>query len=429
MKYFTLLLFSFSCYFLQAQDCAAGWAYYQTVSIDNSLGGNLTDYQVAIELNTAALVADGKMRTDGADLRVYTTDCTLLPFWGDSLGLNTATKVWVKIPSIAAGASMEVQVYYGKADATSAADGDNTFIFFDDFSSGTVDPAKWETVGEFATLEVINGSLNYSSTGNSQASRFKFARTVPVFSEEVIFDYVGAVSNSNGFGFSSNANTEIERILFRQGAAGFDTLGQVAVMMDTLDNGYQSEVYPLLRFDRNLFNTASITVGINEDDYLQVNRFANVGLGTENVTPLIVNQIEGMTGFHFIMSTFSFTPAIYLNNIRVRQHTATPPVSSNGAEIFLDPSSLTSLIDPSRVQVFPNPTTEQSQISIDYQEPVSVQVFNAQGQQLNNLSIRLNPGESAPLTTSQLPAGLYLLQFNRSSDGALLHAHSLSVIK
>ena len=185
----------------------------------------------------------------------------------------------------------------------------------------------------------------------------------------------------------------------------------------------------LLRFDRNLFNTASITVGINEDDYLQVNRFANVGLGTENVTPLIVNQIEGMTGFHFIMSTFSFTPAIYLNNIRVRQHTATPPVSSNGAEIFLDPSSLTSLIDPSRVQVFPNPTTEQSQISIDYQEPVSVQVFNAQGQQLNNLSIRLNPGESAPLTTSQLPAGLYLLQFNRSSDGALLHAHSLSVIK
>jgi hypothetical protein len=429
MKYFTLLIFSFFCYFLPAQDCAPGWAYYQTVTIDNSQGGNLTDYQVAFELNTAELVAQGKLRADGADLRVYTTDCTLLPFWGDSLGLNTATKVWVKIPSIAAGASVDIQVYYGKANAASAADGDNTFIFFDDFSSGTVNPAKWETIGEFATLEVIDGMLNYSSTGSSQGSRFKFARTVPVFSNEVIFDYAGAINNSNGFGFSSSTGTELERILFRQSSFGFDTLNQVAFMQDTLSNGFQIEgLYPLLRFPRFEFNTASITVGLNSDNNLRFTRFANEGIGDENTNEYIPFQLE-TTGFHFIMSSFSSSQNIFLDNIRVRQQTENPPVSTNGVEVFLDPSSVSTLIDPSRVQVFPNPATEQSQISIDYQEPVWVQVFNAQGQQLTNLSIRLNPGESASLTTKQLPAGLYLLQFQRLSDGALLHTQALSVVK
>ncbi len=429
MKYFTLLLFSFSCYFLHAQDCAVGWAYYRTVSIDNSQGGSLTDYQVAIELNTAELVAQGKLRADGADLRIYTTDCTLLPFWGDSLGLNTATKVWVKIPSIAAGASVDLQVYYGKSNAASAADGDNTFLFFDDFSSGTVDPTKWETLGEFATFEVIDGMLNYSSTAEVPGARFKFARTVPVFSEEVIFDYVGAVTNSNGFGFSSSTGDDLERILFRQSNFGFDTLNQVAFLSDTLDNGYQIEgMYPFLRFPRYEFNTASITVGLNSDNNLRFTRFANEGLGDENTNEYAPIQLE-TTGFHFIMSSFSSSQTIFLDNIRVRQQTDTPPVSTNGAEIFLDPSSLASLIDPSRVQVFPNPTTHQSQVSIDYQEAVLVQIFNAQGQQLKHLNIRLNPSESASLVTTQLPAGLYLLQFNRLSDGAPLHTHSLSVMK
>nr|WP_020537519.1 DUF2341 domain-containing protein [Lewinella cohaerens] len=428
MKYFTLLLFSFSCYFLHAQDCAAGWAYYQNVSIDNSLGGNLTDYQVAIELNTADLVAQGKMRADGADLRVYTTDCTLLPFWADSLGLNTATQVWVKIPSIAAGASMDVQVYYGKADATSAADGDNTFLFFDDFEGAEVDANKWEAVGEYATFGVNDGFLQYASTAMNPGPRFKFARSKATFSEQVIFDFVIERTNADGFGFSSSEE-DLSRFLIRDSGFGFDTLNQIAVMLDTTSNGSASQnTYPILRFDRFAFNTVSITPHINDDNQFVITRFANEGLGDENLDTFTVNNIN-MPGFHFIVSSFSNTFIIEMDNIRVRQHTATPPVSTNGAEIFLDPSNLTSLIDPSRVQVFPNPATEQSQISIDYQEPVSVQVFNAQGQQFSNLNIRLNPGQSASLATSQLPAGLYLLQFNRLSDGALLHTHSLSVVK
>lgn len=428
MKYFTLLLFSFSCYFLHAQDCAAGWSYYQTVSIDNSLGGNLIDYQVAIELNTAELVAQGKLRADGADLRVYTTDCTLLPFWGDSLGLNTATKVWVKIPSIAAGASMDVQVYYGKADATSAADGDNTFIFFDDFEGAEVDANKWEAVGEYATFGVNDGFLQYASTSMNPGPRFKFARSKATFSEQVIFDFVIERTNADGFGFSSSEE-DLSRFLIRDSGFGFDTLNQIAVMLDTLSNGSATQnSYPILRFDRSAFNTVSITPHINDDNQFVITRFANEGLGDENVDTFTVNNLN-MPGFHFIVSSFSNSFIIEMDNIRVRQHTATPPTSSNGAEIFLDPSSLTSLIDPSRVQVFPNPATEQSQISIDYQEAVSVKVFNAQGQQFSNLNIRLNPGQSASLATSQLPVGLYLLQFNRLSDGALLHTHSLSVVK
>lgn len=429
MKYFTLLLFIFSCCCLSAQDCADGWAFYRTITIDNSAGSDLTDYQAVFELNTTDLVANGKLRADGADLRVFTDDCTPLPFWGDSLGLSPTTRIWVKLPSLTAGASVDLQVYYGNATATSVADGDNTFIFFDDFSSGVVDPSKWETVGEFANFAVVDGMLNYSSTGNSQGSRFKFARTVPTFSEEVTMDYSGAVSNSNGFGFSSN-NVEVERLIFRQGSFGFDTLGQVAVMLDTISNGFQSEGgYPFLRFERFAFNTASLTVGLNTDDYIQVNRFANVGLGTENVTPLIVSQTEPMTGFHFIMSSFSASQTIFLDNFRVRQHTPTAPMSTVGTEVVLDPSRLVHLIDPARVQVFPNPSKSSSQVSIDYEEAVLLQVFDAQGKQLNNLNLRLLPGEQAQINTEPLAAGFYFLQFVRLSDGALLHSRPLSVVK
>lgn len=429
MKYTLPVFLVLLCASLTAQNCVSGWGYYRTATIDNSAGGNLTDYQVRIQLNTAELVAAGNLRPDGADLRVFADDCSPLPFWGDSLGISTTTDIWVKLPALAAGATTTIQIYYNNPSAPSVADGDNTFIFFDDFSSGTIDPAKWEAVGEFNRFEVENGILQYSSTGSSQGSRFKFARTVPEFSEKVIFDYNGTVTNSDGFGFSNGDDTApLTRLIWRQAGFGFDTLNQVAFIQDTISNGFQVEgLYPLLRFERFAFNTASVTVESNANNNLEFTRYANVGLNAENTNTYILEQAT-MPSFHFIMSTFSFNTTSQLDNIRVRKPADNPPTTSVGPQLISDPTGVSSLIDPARVQVFPNPTSDFAQVQIDVEEAVRLEIGDAAGRNLSVETVRLIGGQVEQLDLQQLPNGTYFLQFRRLSDGALLHTRQLKVI-
>lgn len=429
MKQFTLLfLLLLSSLIVSAQDCANGWSFYRTVTVDNSGGDNLTDYQVSFTLNTADLVANGKLQADGSDLRVFTADCTPLPFWGDSLGLSTATRIWVKVPTLDADASLDLQVYYGNTDAESAADGDNTFLFFDDFEGTEVDLDKWEAVGEFATFDVLDGRLRYASTSMNPGPRFKFVRSKASFVEDVTFDFVIERTNADGFGFSSTAEP-IDRFIIRDSGFGFDTLNLIAIMRDTISNGFASQTtYPLLRFDRFAFNTVSITPHINEAEEFVFTRFANEGLGDENTDTLVVNNIN-MPGFHFIMSSFAPSFVIEMENIRVRQHTPNPPASTVGSEEMADPSGLEYLIDPQLVSVFPNPTSDLVHIQVNWEEAMLLQLMDAQGRMIPNLSTSLLPNTRQTLHLSDLPAGMYFLQVRRASDRALLQSRRLSIVQ
>lgn len=420
-----LLVFSLC---IQAQDCAGGWAYYRSVTVDNSTGDALTDYQVGFSLNTAQLVSEGKLQADGADLRVFLGDCTPLSFWADSLGTSSDTRIWAKVPSLAAGASIELQVYYGNPAAESAADGDNTFIFFDDFEGTEVDASKWEAVGEFATFQVNDGFLQYASTAMNPGPRFKFARSKATFAEQVIFDFVIARSNADGFGFSSS-DVALDRFIIRDSGFGFDTLNQIAVMIDSTNNGSASQnSYPILRFDRFAFNTVSITPQITASNNFMMTRFANEGLGDENLDTLTVNNLS-MSGFHFIVSSFSPSFVIEMDNIRVRQHTDTPPLNTVGMEQNADPNRIEELIDPSLVQVYPNPAETFVNVRVDLEEDILLQISDAQGRMIPNLSTPYLSTNGQTLDLSPLPAGIYFLQLRRSSDGALLHSHRLSIVR
>jgi hypothetical protein len=64
-------------------------------------GSTLTDYDVLIEIDTASLIAAGKMQADCDDLRVTDSDMTtLLDYWIEG-GCNTgSTQVWARMPSM-----------------------------------------------------------------------------------------------------------------------------------------------------------------------------------------------------------------------------------------------------------------------------------------------------------------------------------------
>lgn len=422
---FVLLTFSMSLF---AQDCAPGWAHYRTVTVDNSAGEDLTDYQVAFTLNTAELVAAEKLQADGADLRVFTSDCTDLPFWGDSLGTSTTTQIFVNVPTLMAGSTLDLQVYYGNATAETATDGNQTFLFFDDFRGTEVDANKWETVGEFDRFEVSEGKLQYASTRGESDSRFKFAKSKASFAEKVIFDFVVERSSADGFGFSSTDNL-LDRFIFRDAGFGFDTLNQIAVIRDTLNNGFASQnTYPLLRFARSEFNTVSITPQINDENEFVMTRFANEGLGDENLDTLTLTSLR-MSGFHFIVSSFSPGFVIELDNIRVRQHTDTPPGSTVGAEMVADPSSIRSLIDPTLVRVYPNPTSDFMMVEVDLQTDVRVQLLDANGRLVSGVGALLPNALPRSIDISAVPAGVYVLQLLRAEDGALLHGRQLMIAR
>ena len=76
--------------------------------------------------------------------------------------------VWIKVPSLAAGGSQTVYMYYGNPTASSASDGSAVFDFFDDFSG---DLSKWTTVG--GTWAIENGELSASTTAFGQRLRAK----------------------------------------------------------------------------------------------------------------------------------------------------------------------------------------------------------------------------------------------------------------
>lgn len=102
------------------------WPFRQTASASSAHPTNLYDWPARLTLDTATLVAQGKMRSDCADLRF--TDATgaiALPYFLQS-GCNTASTVaWVRVPTLVGASNTGFGVRYGKlagvANASNAA--------------------------------------------------------------------------------------------------------------------------------------------------------------------------------------------------------------------------------------------------------------------------------------------------------------------
>ncbi|MBL4658036.1 MAG: DUF2341 domain-containing protein, partial [Flavobacteriales bacterium] len=107
-----------------------GWSYVMPVTITENSGSAISNHQVLITFNSQALISAGKMKSDGSDLRfaTNTTGDTLIDFWLES-GINTAnTKVWVKVPAVAASSTKDIYLFYGNPSATTISSPANTFI-------------------------------------------------------------------------------------------------------------------------------------------------------------------------------------------------------------------------------------------------------------------------------------------------------------
>jgi gliding motility-associated-like protein len=156
-----LVLTSWISFSAFAQPCLSGWQYRQTIEMNNA-GSQLTNYQVSVVVNTQVLVALGKARVDGGDIRFSDNSGNPLSFWYDPNEFNTSsTTFWIKA-NVNAGSS-NIFMFYGNATSASSVSGEGTFELFDTFNSGGISPLKWDKCGNNSNLSVVGGTATFES--------------------------------------------------------------------------------------------------------------------------------------------------------------------------------------------------------------------------------------------------------------------------
>jgi hypothetical protein len=163
-----LLLLAISWAHELRAECAQGYAYSAPITITNSGPTPLTGYQARLVINTARLIAAGKMKPMGADLRfVFGGDCcSPLSYWVES-GMNTdSTIIWVKIPLLPAGGSTTITMFYGNPAAADGSDPASVFPLFEDFTGGEIDQGRWELRTSSSGQVEVNSGVAKFATGN-----------------------------------------------------------------------------------------------------------------------------------------------------------------------------------------------------------------------------------------------------------------------
>ncbi|MES2398177.1 MAG: DUF2341 domain-containing protein, partial [Bacteroidota bacterium] len=120
MYLFFTCLITVNNLYSQCASCALpGWDYVKEIAIDNSaISTSSTNIQELITIDTQTPISQGKMDASGNDIRFVDSDCnTSLCYWIES-GINTTTtKIWVKIPSLAANAVKTFFMFYDNSSA------------------------------------------------------------------------------------------------------------------------------------------------------------------------------------------------------------------------------------------------------------------------------------------------------------------------
>jgi hypothetical protein len=141
-----------------------GWTYRKN-HIINSASGAGQNYQKRIIVHYGAgidddenVYLDSKCKSDFGDIRFTdSTGVALLDYWIERKIDSNYAIFWVEIVDDLSIYDRKIFIYYNKAEATSISNGNNTFIFFEDFE---VDLSKWNLGVTPSTL-----STDYAYSG------------------------------------------------------------------------------------------------------------------------------------------------------------------------------------------------------------------------------------------------------------------------
>ncbi|CAB49721.1 DUF2341 domain-containing protein [Pyrococcus abyssi] len=148
----------------------SGLEYRVNITIKNNVGKDLTDYQIPIIISTSKLPANivnfifqntnytgnTDVFKNGASIAIYDSNCNRIPFWIEYWDpQNERALIWIR-DSIQNGQSKTYSLYFGEGTPTKG-NGNDVFLFFDDFENPTLSQSKWIKVDR--RLQISNGEL------------------------------------------------------------------------------------------------------------------------------------------------------------------------------------------------------------------------------------------------------------------------------
>ena len=157
-----------------------GFAYSRAISITNSVA-ELTNYPVKITIDTASLIAAGKLKSGGEDIRFTDPSGTALNYWYQPETLNTSgTVFWVKVPTVPNGAST-IYVYYCDEHVNiDASNGSSVFDLFDDFT-GYPEGDDIDEYGGWQTDSVVGTNGKAVVTGLAGKNHLNIRSDTPTY--------------------------------------------------------------------------------------------------------------------------------------------------------------------------------------------------------------------------------------------------------
>lgn len=157
----------------------AGYTYRKAHTIIGTVAGVQYDYQMRLSIHYAVSTDSDDIvyvnqHCDGDDfddIRFTMGDGTTeIDFWIEEYTASVNATYWVEINSIPVSPNTTtIYIYYGHSIPVAGSNGDNTFLFFDDFSGGEgdLDGNKWSEVGNGQYSVDINSSILYMITSTN----------------------------------------------------------------------------------------------------------------------------------------------------------------------------------------------------------------------------------------------------------------------
>jgi len=144
------------------------WKYRQLLTVNSANPSVLSNYSVAVTLNTKDIIDAGRMNADGSDIRFTTAAASgsapSLSYYIESGLYTPATKIWVELPSIKPGAN-DLFVYYGSTAAAAASSMAGTFTMGDNFNAANGSAPSSATWTNIQSGAPAAGSLSDIQTG------------------------------------------------------------------------------------------------------------------------------------------------------------------------------------------------------------------------------------------------------------------------
>jgi len=162
-----------------------GWQYRKKITISGSSGAG-TNYQVLLKVGESSDTTGCDFSVEGhslnfpsvtnqsGDLRFTSSDGTTpLSFWVEKVegtSPNRVAHIWVKVAD-SLDSDVDIYCYYGNSNTGNVSNGNNTFIFFDDFYYlENFDSGKWDKVGSGSINKTYETQFTASHGGQGLAN-------------------------------------------------------------------------------------------------------------------------------------------------------------------------------------------------------------------------------------------------------------------